>query len=110
MLLENILYEHCELIYVNEEGEILTEAAVRQWKRMGTTMIKKYRCLGGTKAGKLVSDPSKCVTRKDPKKVRHGRKIMRMKKGTIVRKSKLAKKRSMSRLVAKMNKRLRGKK
>jgi len=94
---------------VDEDDNILSEAAVRQWKRMGSTIIKKYRCLGGVKAGKLVSDPSKCVTKKDPKKVRHGRKVMRSKKGTIGRKSKITKKRSLSKLVAKMNMRLMGK-
>ena len=108
MKLDEILYE-CDCVYVDENDEILDEAAVRQWKRMGTTVIKKYRCLGGLKAGKLVSDPSKCVTRKDPKKVRHGRKVMRMKKGTIARKSKVSKKRSLSKLVRKMNMRLMGK-
>lgn len=108
MKLNEILYE-CECVYVDEDDNILSEAAVRQWKRMGSTIIKKYRCLGGVKAGKLVSDPSKCVTKKDPKKVRHGRKVMRSKKGTIGRKSKITKKRSLSKLVAKMNMRLMGK-
>jgi len=109
MKLVEVLYEDVEEVYVDEKGEILTEAAVRQWKRMGTTMIKKFRCIGGLKRGKLVSNPAKCVCRKDPKKVRHGRKIMRMKKGTINRKSKVAKKRAMSKLISKMNKRLMGK-
>lgn len=108
MKLDEILYE-CDCVYVDEDGEILSEAAIRQWKRMGTTMIKKFRCLGGVKAGKLVSDPSKCVARKDPRKVRHGRKVMRMKKGVIKRKTKVAKKRSLSKLVKKMNMRLMGK-
>ena len=108
MKLNEILYE-CDCVYVDENDEVLTEAAIRQWKRMGSTIIKKYRCLGGVKAGKLVSDPAKCTTRKDPKKVRHGRKVMRMKKGVIGRKTKVAKKRSMSKLVKKMNMRLMGK-
>ena len=109
MKLSEILYEDCECVYVDEDDNILSEAAVRQWKRMGTKMVKKFRCMGGIKAGKLVSDPSKCVTKKDPRKVRHGRKVMRTKKGIIRRKTKVTKKKALSKLVAKMNMRLMGK-
>lgn len=108
MKLFDILYE-CEEVWVDENDEVLTEAAKRQFKRVGNTIRKKYRCMGGPKNGKLVSEPGKCATRKDPKKVRHGRKVMRSKKGTIKRKSGITKRKSISRLVSNMNKRLSGK-
>ncbi len=103
---EECMYEE---VFVDDAGEILSEAAVRQFKRVGKTITRKYRCMAGPKAGKLVSEPSACATRKDPKKVRHGRKVMRTKKGLIKRKSRVAKKTAMSKIVAKMNKRLMGK-
>ena len=87
----------------------LDESSIRQWKRMGTRLVKKYRCLAGPKKGKLVAQPNGCATRKDPKKVRHGRKVMRSKRGTIARKSKISKRKSMSRVVTNMNKKLMGK-
>ena len=99
----------CEEVYVDENDDILSEAAVRQFKRYGNTFVKKYRCLVGPKKGKLVAHPGDCATRKDPKKVRQGRKVMRSKKGIIKRKSKVSKRKSVSRLVTKINKRIMGK-
>lgn len=95
-------------------GEILTEeelseAAKRQFKRIGNEIRKRYRCTAGPKKGKLVSEPGKCATRKDPKNVRRGRKVMRSKKGTIKRKAAITKRKAISRLVANMNRRLSGK-
>jgi len=107
MKLNELLCE-METVFVDEQGNVLTEAAVRQWKRLGNTVIKKYRCLAGAKEGKLVSDPGACATRRDPKKVRQGRKVMRSKKGVISRKSKVSKRTSFSKMVAKMNARLMG--
>jgi len=99
----------CEIVYVGDDNEILSEAAIRQFKRNGNKIVKKYRCLSGPKMGKLVSEPGKCGQRKDPKKVRNGRKIMRAKKSTIKRKSAVSKKKQMSKMVTRMNKRLSGK-
>lgn len=99
----------CEEVFVDKDGNILTEATARQFKRVGKEIKRRYRCLSGPKAGKLVSEPSKCATRKDPKKIRHGRKVMRSKKGTITRKSRISKRKHLSKLVTKMNKRLSGK-
>jgi hypothetical protein len=108
MKLFEVLYE-CEEVWVDEEGNILEEAAKRQFKRVGNEIKKRYRCIGGPKKGKLVATPGACATRKDPKKVRQGRKVMRSKKGTIKRKAGVTKRKSISRLVAKMNRRLSGK-
>ena len=89
--------------------EILEEGAKRQFKRVGNQVEKRYRCTSGPRKNKLVVEPGKCATRKDPKKVRQGRKIMRSKKGTIQRKSAISKRKAISQLVSKMNKRLAGK-
>lgn len=112
MIVDEILYDTvCEFeeVYVDENDEVLSEAAVRQWKRKGGTLTKKYRCLSGPKKNRLVSKPGDCAIRKDPKKVRRGRAIMRKKKGTIKRKSKIAKRKSISRILQKLNARLMGK-
>lgn len=112
MKVEEVLFE-CECIYeevfVDENNEVLTEAAVRQWKKKGNSMTKKYRCVTGPKANRLVASPGDCAKRKDPKKVRQGRKTMRAKKGIISRKSKISKKKSISKMLTKLNARLMGK-
>lgn len=103
-----IIHE-CEEVWIDEDGNILEEAAKRQFKRVGNEIKKRYRCIGGPKSGKLVSQPGKCAQRKEPKKVRQGRKVMRSKKGTIKRKAGITKRKAISRLVTKMNRRLSGK-
>lgn len=102
--------EGCEIVYTDEDGEILSEAAIRQFKRFGNAIKRQYRCTSGPKKGKIVASPQACGTRKDPRKVRHGRKVARMKKGVRIRKSTIAKKKSVSRMVTRMNRRLSGKK
>lgn len=103
--------EECEYMEVFVDpatNKILTEAAVRMFKRKGKEIKRMYRCTTGPKKGKPVSDPKLCATRKDPKKVRHGRKVARTKKGIRVRKSKIAKRTAMSKMVSRMNQRLKG--
>ena len=104
---EDCEYSYVEC-YVDEDDNILSEAAVRMFKRFGKEIKRRYRCTTGPKKGKPVSDPTKCATRKDPKKVRHGRKVARTKKGIRIRKSKIALRTSMSRMVRRMNARLKG--
>jgi len=89
--------------------ELLTERAVRAFKRVGDTIQRRYRCMAGPKKGKLVATPGACGQRKDPKNIRKGRKTMRTKKGIIQRKSRITKRQAMSRIVRNMNKRLSGK-
>ena len=108
MKLLEVLYD-CEECYVDEDDNILSEAAIRQFKRIGQEIKRRYRCLSGAKAGKLVAKPGGCATRKDPKRVRRGRMVMRSKKGVIKRKAKVAKRKQLSKMVARMNKRLAGK-
>jgi len=112
MKVEQVLFEQiCEFeeVYVDENGEILSEMAVRQWKRKDSKLVKKYRCMQGPKKNRLVTKPGDCAMRKDPAKVRRGRKLMRTKKGTIMRKSKIAKRKSISKILSKLNARLMGK-
>lgn len=90
------------------EESLLTESAVRQFKRVGTAIKRQYRCKSGPKAGKIVATPRSCATRKDPRKVRHGRKVARTKKGVRVRKTAMSKRKAISKMVTKMNKRLSG--
>ena len=100
----------CEIVYEDIDGnELLDEAAIRQFKKQGQAIVKKFRCLSGPKAGKLVANPSACGVRKDPKKVRQGRKIMRQKGAIINRKGQMSKKKAVSGQVARLNKRLSGK-
>lgn len=98
-----------ESVFVDADDNVLSEGAVRQWKRQGGKLVQKYRCLAGKKKGKLVASPSGCGQRKDPKKVRTGRKTMRSKKGIIGRKAIISKRQAISTRLKKMNARLMGK-
>lgn len=112
MKVEEVLFEYeCELeeVWVDENDDVLSEAAVRQWKKSGQKMVKKYRCLSGPKKNRLVTNPGDCAQRKNPAKVRHGRKVMRTKKGVINRKSQISKRKSISQILQKLNARLMGK-
>lgn len=111
MKVNEILVEEClvEEVFVDENGEVLTEGGLRQWKRIGKKLVRKYRCTSGKKKGKLVASPGKCGERKDPRKVRTGRKVMRSKKGIIQRKGKIAKRQQISKMVTRLNARLMGK-
>lgn len=100
--------EECEYMecWVNESNEILTEAAVRMYKKIGKKLVRKYRCTSGPKKGQPVSDPSKCAQRKDPKKVRQQKKNMRKGKASRKRKAKITKKTSLSKMARSLNKNL----
>ena len=98
--------DDCEIVYVDENDNVLEEAAKRAFARSGGKVVRKYRCTSGPKKGKIVSDPKTCMTRKDPKKKRLGKKIAREKKGVRIRKTKLAKHQVTSKLITKMNRRL----
>jgi hypothetical protein len=93
-----------------DQYEILDEAAKRQWKRYGNKFVRKFRCYGGPKNGKMVSTAAGCGMRKDPLKVRRGKKAARMKKGSRVRKTMMTKRKSPSKRLVRMNNILRGQK
>lgn len=92
----------------NEEYESLDEGAKRAFKRTGGSLSSYFRCTTGPKAGKLASDPSKCGQRPDPKKVRHGRKVAKLKGSIRIRKTKQKKKTELSKRITRMNKQLMG--
>lgn len=96
-------------IIETEELDELLEAVKRQFKRYGTEFKQQYRCMSGPKKGRLVTSPEKCGFRKDPKKVRQGKRASRMKKGTRIRKTQMAKKRAPSKRLVNLNRRLSGK-
>lgn len=105
----------CEEVWLDpEDNEIdptrLDEAAKRAFKRFGQELRRYYRCTSGAKEGKLVSDPKSCAQRKDPRRVRHGKMVQRARKGVRVRKTAIAKRQAVSRMVTKMNQRLSGSK
>jgi len=43
MKLDELLYD-CECVMVDEDDNILDEAAKRQWKKTATGRVMKYRC------------------------------------------------------------------
>ncbi len=108
MKVDELLYD-CECVMVDEDDNILDEAARRQWKKTKTGRVMKYRCTTGPKKGRLVSKPGGCATRKDPKRKRIGKKVMRSKKGIIARKSAISKRKGISKMLKKLNARLMGK-
>ena len=108
MKLDELLYD-CVCVIVDEDDNILDEGAVRQWKTTSKGRVMKYRCMSGPKKGRLVSKPGGCATRKDPKKKRVGKKVMRSKKKSIQRKSAITKRKGISKMLKKLNARLMGK-
>ncbi|MGI0075807.1 MAG: hypothetical protein ACREAU_00180 [Nitrosopumilaceae archaeon] len=97
-----------EILYTDEEKDILEEAAKRAFRRRGTKLVPGYRCTAGPKAGRVVSTPTTCSHRKDPAKIRRGKKVMRQRGATIRRKSRLTKRRAVSKALVRINKRLSG--
>ena len=90
------------------EFELINEKVQRQFRRYGDTFKRQYRCTTGDKAGRMVTSPEKCGIRKDPKKVRQGKKASRVKKGQRIRKSLFTKRKTQSKRLSRLNKRLRG--
>lgn len=93
-----------------DDGEVedMLEAVQRQFRRYGDKFLRQYRCTTGAKAGRLVSSPEKCGIRKDPKKVRQGKKSARIKKGQRIRKTLFTKRKTQSKRLSRLNKVLRG--
>ena len=81
----------------------LGEALV--WARSGKAVVRKYRCAGGARHGRIVSSPQQCYARIDPKK-RANMKLMKARLGNrIARKSKRTKRTNpASKRVQAMNK------
>ena len=86
-----------------EEGQVQ-----RQFKRYGNKFTRQFRCLSGPKEGRLVTSPEKCGIRKDPRRVRIGKKASRIKKQQRIRKTLFTKRKSISQILQRRNKVLRG--
>lgn len=93
-------------VYFFDDNAPLTEGARRAFKRVGKVIKRWYRCTTGRKAGKVVSDPKVCARRKEPRKVRLGRKINRQRRAIRIRKSKIVARTATARVVKRMNQRL----
>lgn len=102
-----ILDEIAELTDSDEFNKIF-ESVKRQFRRYGDKFIRQYRCSTGPKAGRMVAEPASCGIRKDPRKVRQGKRSSRMKKGQRIRKTKFTKRKTASKRLSRLNSRLRG--
>jgi len=100
--------EYMEVFVDPDTNEILSEAAVRQFKLKNKKIKRMYRCTSGPKKGRPVSDPKQCMQRKDPAKVRQGQKNMRRGKAVRKRKAKITRKSAISRNTRRLNKSLKG--
>ena len=93
----------CEMEEVIIEGQVM-----RQVRRYGDKLKNQYRCQGGDKDGRLVASPSECGIRKDPKRVRAGQRSSRLRKGERVRKTQFTKRKTLSQILVRRNKMLKG--
>lgn len=90
--------------------DILEETRIiRQFRRYGGKLSRQFRCMGGPKKGRLVTSPSKCGIRKDPKKVRQGKINARHKKGQRIRKTQFTKRKTATKRLMRFNKMMAGK-
>ena len=55
-------------IFKIEDEEPLLEGAKIAWGRVGSKVVKKFRCTAGRRQGRLVSHPSQCNKPVDIKK------------------------------------------
>jgi hypothetical protein len=107
-LLDELSNEELDVDIISEEQFLeLDEGAQRAFRRVGNNISQYYRCTSGPKKGKLASDPSKCGQRKDPAKVRHGRKVAQKKGAIRVRKTIAKKKTQVSKRVTQLNQTIR---
>lgn len=108
-LLDESEYHPSEEVWVEcEECDLEEGVAVRQFRRSKGKLRRQFRCMSGDKAGKLVTSRDKCGIRRNPKKVRLGRRAARLNKQTRIRKTLFTKKRAESKHVQRLNKLLRG--
>lgn len=91
--------------------KFLMESTAMAWGKSGNNIVKKYRCLSGTRKGRVVDSPADCSKRKDPKKRLRMKRMMARLGKRIARKSKRTKRISpVSKKVAQRNKALKGSK
>jgi hypothetical protein len=108
MEIVNSILNEIEELANSEEFDLIAEAVDRQFRRYGDKFVRQYRCTSGPKSGRMVVSPAKCGIRKDPLRVRIGKKSARMKKGSRVRKTLFTKRKTQSKRLSRMNAILRG--
>lgn len=101
-------------LFSSSEDELienfLMENAVMAWGKAGNEVVRKFRCLSGTRKGRLVNSPSDCSKRIDPEKKLRMKKTMAKMGKKIARKAKRTKRVNLtSKKVAARNKALGGK-
>lgn len=104
--LNTIIDEMSEV--VDDDLHSIYEAVDRQFRRYGDKFVRQYRCTSGDKKGRMVSSPEQCGKRKDPVRVRLGKRAARSKKGIRTRKSMFTKRKTASKRLSRLNKTLRG--
>jgi hypothetical protein len=98
----------CEVVYTDEDGNVIEEAAAaaQAFRRKGNQIKKQFRCTTGEKKGRLVANPKTCLQRKNPKRMIVGKKVAAAKKGLRLRKSAITRKSQASKQTRKANLRL----
>lgn len=104
--------DNCVVVYTNEndeiihEGSILSESAIQAFKRNGNVIKRQFRCTSGRKTGKIVANANDCNKRKNPKKIKAGRKSARQNKSIRIQKTRISKNKSISKMVTDLNRRI----
>lgn len=105
----------CEVVYTNESGDvvhsgsILTESSMKAYVNAGNVIKRQFRCTSGKKEGKIVTKPSDCNVRPNPNRVKAGKKSAKKSKSVRIHKTKIAKHKSISKMVTSLNARLKDK-
>lgn len=89
-MLLNELFESASESKIIEQ--FLNESAVMTWGKVGDKIVRRYRCSSGPRKGRLVSTPSGCSKRIDPKKRMQFKKTMAKLGKKIARKARRTKK------------------
>jgi len=87
-------------------NELFTAVDEKQvWARKGTKVVRKYRCGGGQRKGRVVADPSQCFKAIDIKKRATLKKTKARLGGKMARKAKKTKRvNPASKLLKRLNK------
>ena len=86
--------------------ELFTSLDEKQvWARRGTKVVRKYRCTGGQRKGRVVADPAQCFKVIDLKKRVNLKKTKARLGGRMARKAKRTKRvNPASKLLRRLNK------
>lgn len=60
--------EDCRAIPLDEAGNELPIEEGQTWARVGNKVVRKFRCSGGPRHGRVVSKPGQCFAPPDVKK------------------------------------------